>query len=210
MTRRALVLLIVALAGCSLSPVHYPTLNEHPLTLRQGDLESAGIAFVTPSTVTGQEQERQAVALTFTDAMTKARPGVKVVSLADTLSAVNRAGLVDAYQHMYDHYRTTGLLPADVLRRLGSATGARYIAQLNLQGFVQNSKNRLGVLGLRIIETQIGDLRLFLQIWDSRDGSIAWEAMEELRIAMDTTKEEPIMLRTLLERSAQDLIAKLP
>jgi hypothetical protein len=34
--------------------------------------------------------------------------------------------------------------------------------------------------------------------------------MEELRIAMDTTREEPIVLRTLLERSAQDLIAKLP
>ena len=150
------------------------------------------------------------MALTFTDAMTQARPGVKVVTLADTLSAVNRAGMVDAYQHMYEHYRSTGLLPADVLRRLAAATGARYIAQLNLQGFVQNSKNRLGVFGFRIIETQIGDLRLFVQIWDSQDGSIAWEAMEELRIAMDTTKEQPIMLRTLLERAAQDLIAKVP
>jgi hypothetical protein len=210
MTRLALAFLLVALAGCSLSPVHYPTLNEHPLSLRKGELEAAGIAFVTPSTVTGQEQERQAVALTFTNAMAKARPGVKVITLADTLSAVNRAGLMDAYQHMYEHYRSTGLLPADVLQRLGSATGARYIAQLNLQGFVQNSKNRLGILGLRIIETQIGDLRLFLQIWDSRDGSIAWEAMEELRIAMETTKEQPIMLRTLLERSAQDLVSKVP
>ena len=132
------------------------------------------------------------------------------MTLADTLSAVNRAGLVDAYQHMYERYRSTGLLPADVLRRLGAATGTRYIAQLNLQGFVQNSKNRLGIFGLRIIDTMLGDVRLYLQIWDSQDGSIAWEAMEELRIAMDTTKEQPIMLRTLLERSAQDLIAKVP
>jgi hypothetical protein len=56
----------------------------------------------------------------------------------------------------------------------------------------------------------LGDLRLYLQIWDSQDGSIAWEAMQELRIAMDTTKEQPIMLRTLLERSAQDLVSKVP
>ena len=76
--RAALILLALALGACSLSPVHYPTLNEHPLKLGKGQLEAAGIAFVTPSTVTGQEQERQAVALTFTDAMTKARPGVKV------------------------------------------------------------------------------------------------------------------------------------
>jgi hypothetical protein len=202
--------LLMAAAGCSLKPVHYPTLNEHPLSLRKGDLEAAGIAFVTPSTITGQEQEKQAVALTFTDVLAAQRPGVKVVTLAETLSAVNRAGMVDAYRRMYEDYRDTALLPADVLRRLAVSTGARYIAQLKLQGFAQNSKNRLGILGLRIIDTQLGDVRVYLQIWDSRDGSIVWEAMEELRIAMDTTREEPIVLRTLLERSAQDLIAKLP
>jgi len=142
--------------------------------------------------------------------MAAQRPGIKVVTLAETLSAVNRTGLVDAYRRMYEDYRDTALLPADVLRRLGTSTGARYIGQLKLQGFSQNSKNRLGILGLRIIDTQLGDARLYFQIWDSRDGSIAWEGMQELRIAMDTTKESPVTLRELLERSAHDLIAKLP
>ena len=142
--RWLLWVVVVAGAGCSLKPVHYPTLNEHPLSLRKGDLEAAGIAFVTPSTITGQEQEKQAVALTFTDVLAAQRPGVKVVTLAETLSAVNRAGMVDAYRRMYEDYRDTALLPADVLRRLGTSTGARYIAQLKLQGFAQNSKNRLG------------------------------------------------------------------
>ena len=58
--RAALILLALALGACSLSPVHYPTLNEHPLKLGKGQLEAAGIAFVTPSTVTGQEQNRAA------------------------------------------------------------------------------------------------------------------------------------------------------
>jgi hypothetical protein len=208
---RWLALALAALAaGCSLKPVHYQTLNERVLTLGKGDLESAGIAFITPSTVTGQEQEKQTVALTFADVMATERPRVKVVTLAETLSAVNRTGLVDAYRRMYEDYRDTALLPADVLRRLGASTGARYIGQLKLQGFSQNSKNRLGILGLRIIDTQLGDVRLYFQIWDSRDGSIAWEGMQELRIAMDTTKESPVTLRELLERSAHDLIVKLP
>jgi hypothetical protein len=34
--------------------------------------------------------------------------------------------------------------------------------------------------------------------------------MPELRIAMDSTSEEPVTLRDLLERSAQELVAKLP
>ena len=49
--RWLLVPLVVAAASCSMAPVHYPTLHEHVLSLRKGDLEAAGIAFVTPSSV---------------------------------------------------------------------------------------------------------------------------------------------------------------
>ena len=84
------------------------------------------------------------------------------------------------------------------------------MGELNLQGFTQSSKKRLGVLGFRLIDTQLGDVRLYFQIWDSRDGSLAWEGMQELRIAVDTTKEQPVTLRALLERTAHDLVAKVP
>jgi hypothetical protein len=205
-----LLALALAVAGCSTAPVYYPTLQEQVISLRKGDLEASGIAFITPSTVTGQEQEKEAVALTFADVLKVERPGLKVTTLAETLGAVNRAGLADGYRRMYAEYRDTGLFSADALKSVGSATGARYLAQLKLQGFSQGSKGRFGFLGLRIVETQYADVRLFLQIWDSRDGSIAWEAMQELRIARESTTEEPVMLRKLLDRSAQDLIAKLP
>lgn len=208
MRSAAVALLLVA--GCSSGPYIFPTLQQQVISLREGDLEAAGLAFITPSTVTGQEQEKQAVALTFADVMKSERPRLKVITLAETLGAVNKAALADDYRHMYEHYRDTGLFPNYVLRRIGTATGARYLAQLQLQGFSQGAKNRFGMLGLRLIETQYADVRLFLQIWDSRDGSIAWEAMQELRIALDTTSEEPVMLRKLLERSARDLVARLP
>ena len=205
-----LLLLVVFLAGCSTAPHYYPTVQERQVSLRKGDLEAAAIGFITPSTVTGQEQEKEAVALTFADVLKRERPAVKVVTLAETLGAVNRAQLADEYRHMYEHYRDTGLFPDEVLRRVGEAAGARYLVQLKLQGFSQGAKTRFGLLGLRLVETQYADVRLFVQIWDSRDGSIAWEAMEELRISLDTTREEPVMLRRLLERSASDLVARLP
>ena len=34
--------------------------------------------------------------------------------------------------------------------------------------------------------------------------------MQELRITRENTTEEPLMLRRVLERSARELIAKLP
>jgi hypothetical protein len=208
--RHLAILLAVLAAGCSTPPVYYATLNTQPISLNAGDLEQGGIAFITPSTVTGQEQEKQTVALAYADVLKRERPKLAVVSLAQTLSAVNKAKLVEPYRRMYDDYRDTALFPADVLKRVSEATGARYLAQLKLQGFSQGSKGRFGVLGFRVTETVIGDVRVYLQIWDARDGSIAWEGTQELRIATDSTTQEPISLRDLVERSAADLIAKLP
>jgi hypothetical protein len=208
--RRAAALLVAALAGCTTPAKYYSTVNHQPISLRAGELESGGIAFITPATVTGLEQEKQAVALAYADVLKQERPALKVVTLAETLSAINKAGLVEPYRRMYEDYRDAALFPAEVLRRVSAATGARYLAQLKLQGFGQGSKGRFGVFGFRVSETLYGDVRLYLQIWDSRDGSITWEGMQELRIAMDSTSEEPVTLRELLERSAQDLVTKLP
>jgi len=204
-----LAALILALAGCQGTQI-YPSLQEHRISLRPGDLEASGIAFITPSTVTGQEQEKQAVAFTFAEVIKRDRQSLRVVTLAETLGAVNKAGLADAYKRMYDDYRDTGLLSQDVLKQIGAATGARYLAKLKLQGFSQGSKERFGALGFRIVETQFAHVRLFFQIWDSTDGSIAWEGMQEMRISQESMTEEPVMQRTVLERTAHDLIAKLP
>lgn len=152
---------LVLLAGCSTAPVFYPTLQEQLISLRKGDLEAAGIAFITPSTVTGQEQEKEAVALTFSDVLKSERPALRVSTLAETLGAVNRESLAQSYRQMYEHYRDTGLFPADVLQKIGKASGARYLAQIKLQ-------------------------------------------------ARESTTEEPLMLRNVLEHSARGIIAKLP
>jgi hypothetical protein len=207
--RRALAVLGLALAGCASTQI-YPTLQEQRISLQPGDLESGGIAFITPSTVTGQEQEKQAVALSFAEVLKQERPRMRVATLAETLGAINKTGLADAYKRMYDDYRDTGLFSAEALKRVGEATGARYIAQLKLQGFEQGSRDRFGILGIRIVETKYAHIRLFLQIWDSRAGGIAWEGMQEMRHSHDTMSEEPIMQRTVLERTARDLIARLP
>jgi len=203
-------LVLAAATGCTTPPQYYSTVNTQPISLAAGQLESGGIAFITPSSVTGQEQEKQGIAMAYADVLKRERPKIRVVTLPETLSAVNKAKLMEPYRKMYDDYRDTALFPAEVLERIGAATGARYLVQLKLQGFSQGAKNRFGFFGLRISETLFGDLRLYFQVWDSRDGSIAWEGVQELRIAMDSTSDEPVMLRDLMEHSAQDLIAKLP
>lgn len=197
------------LAGCFGTQI-YPTLLQRTISLKQGDLEAHGIGFLTPSSATGQEEEKQAVALIFAEVMQKERPAVRVVPLAVTLGAVNKGGLADGYIRMYSDYRDSGLLKRETLQQVGMVTGARYLAQIKVQGFGQSAKERWGALGLRIVETKTAGVRLFFQIWDSRDGSVAWEATQELHYSYDTTREQPLTLPQVVGRAAEDLVSKLP
>jgi hypothetical protein len=204
-----LIALPLLLAGC-FGTQKFPTVEERIISLHAGDMEKAGLAFITPSTVTGQEEEKQAVALVFAQILQEERPKIRVVPLADALGAINRNGLADAYKRMYDDYRDTGLFKRAMLKDVADATGVRYIAQLKLQGFQQGAKERFGAFGLRIVETRYANVRLFLQIWDSNDGSIAWEGMQEMLYARDRVREQPITLRTAIQETARNIVRRLP
>lgn len=197
------------LAGCVVSQI-YPTVRESNISLRPGDLEAHGIAFITPSAATGQEEEKQAIALVFAETLREERKNVRVLALAQTLGAINRAGLADAYKRMYDDYVDTGLFKGDILQQIGTATDTRYLAQIKIQSFDQGAIGRFGFFGLRLVMTNTAAVRLFFQIWDSRDGTVAWEAAEELHYSYDTMKDERLTLTKVVGRAAQDLITKIP
>jgi len=211
---RAWRLWLVAIAatlcyGCAI-PQTYSSIQHRALTLQPQDLERHGLAFITPSTVTGQEEEKQAVALTFSEVLKQKRPEIPVMTLSQTLSAVNRAGIEESYKLMFADYRDTGLFKLDSLQNVSRATGLRYLGQLKLSGFSQGSDGRLGVFGLRVFSTKVARLRLFFQIWDSSDGSVAWEGLDELEYAEDTAMERTVTLKKVIDKAASDLVDRLP
>ena len=195
--------------GCALPQTH-SSIQHRSLTLKPYDLEHHGLAFITPSTVTGQEEEKQAVALTFSDVLRQKRPKIPLMTLPQTLSAVNRAGIEEDYRAMFVDYRDTGMFKLNSLQNLQRATGMRYLGQLKLSGFRQDSDGRLSVLGLRVVSTKIARLRLFFQIWDASDGSIAWEGLDELEYAEDTGLERAVTLKKVIDKAASDLVDLLP
>lgn len=180
------------------------------LALEPKDLPAHGVAFITPSTVTGQEEDREALALIFAASLRERRPDIPLVTLSETLGQINRNGLADEYRQMFVDYRYTGIFRRETLLRLGEITGARYLAQIKLANFTQGSHGRLSVLGLRLAQTKEGNIRLLLTIWDSRDGSIAWEGMQEVNYAYDTFLEKPITFKQAVEEAVRELIRKFP
>lgn len=197
------------LSGCSTDQVH-STAHHSSVTLSNGDLEKHGLAFITPSTVTGQEEDKQTLAFIFAEVINEESPDIKVVSLAQTLSAINKAGLADNYKAMYVDYGDTGIFRQDILKKVGKATGVRYLAQLQLSDFTQQSRGRFSAFGLRLVQTKEANIRVFLQIWDSVDGSIAWEGTEEVTYAWESGSAEPVTFRIIVEETARNLIGLLP
>lgn len=203
---------VVLLGGCSTAQEHGTVTIASPRadTLKAADLERSGIAFVTPSTVTGQEQDRSTLCLIFSQLMQELRARVRVIPLAETLSSVNRTGSAEDYKRLLNSDRNAELLDPALLSLVSRATGARYIAQLKMARFQQESQDRFGVVGLHVIETKKANIRLSLQIWNSTDGSIAWEGTYELELAREAIMDRPISFHAVVEAAARKLIAQIP
>lgn len=200
----------LVLSACASSPQIYSSPQHKTLQLEAHSLDREGVAFLTPSTVTGQEEDKQMLAYVFASSMQSERPEIRFLSLPQTISAVNRAGLADAYRRMYQDYRDTGVFDVAVLRRVAQSAGVRYLAQLKLANMHQGARGRFSFLGLSVVQTHFANMRVFLQIWDSRDGSIAWEGLDEVTYATDSGEERPITFRKVAAHAAENLIKRLP
>ena len=209
--RRYLMLAVISmvfLSACGSSQI-YSNSRHTPLRLDPGML-SQGLAFLTPSTVRGKEEDKQTLALLFSDVLAREAPSIPRVTLPETLSAINQAGLSGVYQKMLADYQNTGIFEHRSLYNIGIAVGARYQAQLKLADFKQTTQGRFSAFGLRLFQTKQAHIRLFLQIWDSHAGTIVWEGVEELNYAYDTSSERPVSFRTIVEETAKRLIKRLP
>ena len=207
---KAVISAVIMVQLCACSPQISTEINHDQFNLTADDLRAGGIAFITPSTVTGQEEEKQAVAFVFAATLIKERPDLNVITLPQTLSLINSAGLADEHKEMYKEYRDSGIFSRKTLLEIATAGGIRYLAQLKLAGFSQSSKDRFGFFGLRMVQTKSATGRLFFQLWDAQQGVISWESVEELSWAEEKISENPITLQTIMVRAAQDIAERLP
>lgn len=202
---------LLGLAGCAgVTKQVDDKMTYSQISLRAGDLEQDGIGFLTPSAATGREADKQALALAFSNTLESMRPNLRVLPLPAVLSAVNAAELDQDYKQMFRDYLETGILDGSLLKRIGEITGVRYFAQLNLASFDQANKGRLGIFGLRLVDTKQANMRVFVQIWDSQKGSVAWEGGGELNYAYDTMSEQPVMFQLVAETAAREIFTQLP
>jgi hypothetical protein len=176
------------------------------------DLRPGGLAILTPTAASGHEEDRQTVALIFVATLAEQRSDLHVIPLATALSAINVAGLADAYARMYLAYKDTGLFDAQSIRRIGQAVGARYLVQLKLASFDQaGSGGVFSFMGLSLGHQQTATVRLFVQLWDSVDGRIVWERSNEAsERKRSLIRARTIKMEDVVKSDVEALIKQLP
>ncbi|MBL8201267.1 MAG: hypothetical protein JNK40_09880 [Chromatiales bacterium] len=206
-----LALLGSGLAGCgSMLPQIDAKITHKEIALDAADLVAGGIGFLTPSAATGREADKQALALSFATRLEAGRTDLRVVPLPAVLSAVNAAELDQEYKQMFRDYLETGILDGALLKRIGEIGQVRYLAQLNLASFEQVSRGRFSLIGLRFVDTKQANIRVFLQIWDSQTGSVAWEGGGEVNYAFESVSERPVTFQQVSATAADRIYAGLP
>lgn len=203
-------LALFQVAGCAVGNQIVPSTTHRLYSLPADSWRSKGVALLTPSVVTGQEQDRQPLALIAAETLSETVPGLKLVTLAETVGAVNAAGLAESYRRMYEDYAVTGLFRRDVLLAISRATGARYLAQFKLAGFTRDTRERWSIFGFRVFQTLNANIRIYVQFWDGETGTIAWEAMTELSHSYDSVAEQPVAFRVAASESLRQLVRVLP
>lgn len=206
----AATLLVVLATGCVNTGQLISNTESTDLSLDSAAFHVDGVGFLTPVSATGQEADRVALALSFASAVTENRPDMKVVPLPEVLSSVNKAGLSNDYKLMVDDYQGTGIMERDALRRIGEASGARYLSLLSLGEFSQGTNRRFSIGGMRLFDTKLASIRLSWQIWDSQTGAIAWEGSDEIHYAYDTGRERPVNFSFVAEQAAANMLAEIP
>lgn len=198
---------VAACAGTGQLATDIDTTN---FSLDPAAFRAEGIGFLTPISATGQEANRLALALAFASSLEDAPGDLRVVPLAEVLSAVNRAGLAAGYKAMMDDYEATGILERETLRQVGDISDARYLGLLQLADFDQSENRRFSIAGLRLLDTKVASIRVSWQIWDSTTGMIAWEGSDEIHYAYDTGRERPVSFGFVAGKAAANLIAEIP
>jgi hypothetical protein len=190
-----LVVIVTLVAGCSSSIYGWqvrtesthldPTFN--PATLRQEPV--ALLSAVTAPALRGNEI---ILAYELEMILSKIVPEWKVVPAQETASRINRQGLAAVYASMRTEYEQSELLDRDLLRKIGSAAGARYVFQPHLAGFTQTLTDRWATFNVRLVQTRASNMRLSLQLWDVESGALLWASAAETTMQSEAFSQDPV------------------
>ncbi|WKZ32708.1 MAG: hypothetical protein QY316_12480 [Thermodesulfobacteriota bacterium] len=144
------------------------------------------------------------------EALRSRRPELRVVPYWDTLSIINSGGLSADFARMLKEYYSTGILESTRLQKIGRLLGVSYIIYPKLVEFSQGQSNRLSVFGLSIFKTHESQIKLYMEIWNTETGRIAWVGSAEANMASEKLMARPIPFEEITKYAIETLVQRIP
>lgn len=212
--------LVVVTAGCSVTGVRQRSLKAREIynsspAFNRADLFRDGVTVMHPRLNVGQEAFGQVFLQGLYDSLERygSSAGDTSAGLIHPYRAsrmISRHDLTKQYAILVDTYDETGILRVDILEKICSAVGVRYMAIPILINFQEHESPRLTPFGFRMINTASATARFQLQVWDRQRQKVVWEATSDLTIARDTFREDPIKFSEIANETWDTLLEKLP
>lgn len=214
-----LPVVLLILAGCATMGIQSP--REEMTNVDQvyrapdfyrSDLAREGAAVLRAEVHFGLEGYRDLIERRLYESLIEEWPGDTgpVQSPNEAVRIISQTGLTQEYARMMRLYRETGALSKDTLRALHGAGLSRFLALPVLMDMKEESSGRLSAGPLRISKTRSTTLRMRVEIWDAKRGTVAWEGMVELTLAQEVIQEEPISIAKIVGIAWANLIRRIP
>ena len=143
------------------------------------------------------------------EVLNRVAPHIRIVNQQQTISQINQQGLEPEYNQMRIDAEQSHILDRNPLKKVGVAIGARYVFQPRLASFTQTMYDRWTFPGFGVLvsQTRQSNLRMSVQLWDTKTGELLWASMAEGTMQSEALAKDPVYLEDAVRVTLGSIVA---
>jgi hypothetical protein len=209
---QTLLWILASLAGCSSSIYGWQVRTSSTAFAPSFDPASLGqepVAVLGALTMPGLRGNEVGLDFMLGEVLHRVAPHIHIVSPQQTISQINRESLAVEYTQMRTDAEQSHILNREPLKKVGTAVGARYVFQPRLASFTQTMYDRwtFPAFGVVISQTRQSNLRMSLQLWDTKNGELLWASMAEGTMQSEALAKDPVYLEDVVRVTMGSIVA---
>jgi hypothetical protein len=207
-------LLILVTTGCAGTTYDWAvrtTSTPLPPSVQLASLQQETIAVLTPLSFPALRGTETGMGQYLGEIIKKVAPQWQVIDEQQAINLINGNGLAADYVRMRSDAEQSHILDRDVLRRIGSSVGARYVFQPRLTYFFQIMQDRwvFPAVGVRFSQTRSSVMRLSLELWDTVSCERVWTSVAETMMSGEAVSQEPVFFEDMARVTLASVLADL-
>ena len=207
-----LVFVLAVMTGCSSSIYGWQVRTNSTAFSPSFDPASLGkepVAVLGALTMPGLRGNEVGLDYMLGEVLHRVAPQFHIVSQQQTISQINQQGLAVEYNQMRVDAEQSHILNRDPLKKVGMAIGARYVFQPRLASFTQTMYDRWTFPGFGVVvsQTRQSNLRMSVQLWDTKTGELVWASMAEGTMQSEALAKDPVYLEDAVRVTLGSIIA---